>query len=74
MRTACENEDIMVEPPSGVPDLAEVLQAAEELQNLFTIGYRDKRTFPLMSPKPHRELVPIAGFRRLQAPDLTRQC
>jgi inosose dehydratase len=47
--------DIMVEPPSGVPDLAEILQAAEKLpQNLFAIVEQD-----MYSCSPDRPL-PIA--------------
>lgn len=47
--------DIMVEPPRGVPDLAEVLQAAEQLpQNLFAIVEQDM--YPCSPDRP----LPIA--------------
>src|SRR3954454_15155499 len=47
--------DIMVEPPSGVPDLAEVLRAAGELpQNLFAIVEQDM--YPCSPDRP----LPIA--------------
>jgi inosose dehydratase len=47
--------DIMVEPPSGVPDLAEILQAAEKLpQNLFAIVEQDM--YPCSPDRP----LPIA--------------
>ena len=47
--------DIMVEPPAGVPDLAEVLQAAEQLpQQLFAIVEQDM--YPCSPDRP----LPIA--------------
>ena len=47
--------DIMVEPPSGVPDLAEVLRAAGQLpQNLFAIVEQDM--YPCSPDRP----LPIA--------------
>jgi inosose dehydratase len=47
--------DIMVEPPSGVPDLAEVLRAAGELpQHLFAIVEQDM--YPCSPDRP----LPIA--------------
>ena len=47
--------DIMVEPPSGVPDLAEVLRAAEKLpQHLFAIVEQDM--YPCSPDRP----LPIA--------------
>jgi len=45
--------DIMVEPPSGVPDLAEVLRAAGELpQNLFAIVEQDMYLCSSYQPLP----------------------
>jgi inosose dehydratase len=47
--------DIMVEPPSGVPDLAEVLRAAEKLpQDLFAIVEQDM--YPCSPDRP----LPVA--------------
>jgi inosose dehydratase len=47
--------DIMVEPPAGVPDLAEVLRAAEKLpQDLFAIVEQDM--YPCSPDRP----LPIA--------------
>jgi inosose dehydratase len=47
--------DIMVEPPAGVPDLADVLRAAEKLpQNLFAIVEQDM--YPCSPDRP----LPIA--------------
>ena len=47
--------DIMVEPPQGVPDLPEVLHAAEKLpQNLFAIVEQDM--YPCTADRP----LPIA--------------
>ena len=47
--------DIMVEPPSGVPDLAEVVEAAKNLpQNLFAIVEQDM--YPCTPERP----LPIA--------------
>jgi inosose dehydratase len=48
--------DIMVEPPSGVPDLAEVIRAATELLPHSVFAVVEQDMYPCTPDKP----LPIA--------------